>query len=163
MRKVAPGTISCSCMLTLRSGRAVPLGLCLRGRRKLPRTDGGFYEVRRATRHSARCHRRFNCFRSGPDAPRAGSKPNPGAGPASPADPDPIDIVADVHRLPGQLRYAGHELPKFLCRCRTYDEHSQSGRHCTVHPQLHHATARLQAGVQQQAAAVAARRAELAS
>ena len=44
---------------------------------------------------------------------------------AFPADADAIDFVASFHRLSRRLRYAGHELPEYLC-CDRLERNAQS-------------------------------------
>jgi hypothetical protein len=82
---------------------------------------GGFDEVSPATCDSARCPCRFHRFRSGPDT--AGTGGHTGPGRASPARSHSIDTLADIHRLPGRLRYPGHDVPECLRRCRTSSAH----------------------------------------
>ena len=82
-----------------------------------------------------------------------GQMSNPRAGPASPADPDPVALSAGIHGLRGHLVdtqamncqnacvAVGPTTGTLKSRCRF-----------GLHPQLHHPTARLQTGVQQAAA-----------
>ena len=124
-------------------------------------TDGAFDGVCFIVSVSARCLCRFDCHRSGPDAARAGTPgadSNAGGGPASSAHSDSVDILANVHCLPGRLRYAGHELPECLRHSWTTGDDYESSWYCTIwhciswhcilHSQLHHPTTCLQAGVQ---------------
>jgi hypothetical protein len=48
-----------------------------------------------------------------------------GGGSAFPADADAIAFVASFHRLSRRLRYAGHELPEYLC-CDRLERNAQS-------------------------------------
>src|SRR5271166_339156 len=130
------------------SGLGVGLGFARTGdlKKQLLSSDtyGAFDAVRPASLHFSVRRRQFDC------ACPAGTA----ASSAGPAGADAIDPIADVDGLPGELQYPSHGLPKYLRRCRTRYNYSQSRRHRALRSRLHQPTARLPAGMQQVTAAM---------